>query len=124
MSDKPFEIPPSMRDLAQQNMKQAHIAYEQVTDFMTKAMDGWMGVTPLSPMSIGFKGVQDRAMDFAKDNAELAFCFAGKICNARNPQEVLQLQTQFAQDRMKAFAEHTQELCGLIGQAFQKTPSR
>ena len=38
-----------MRDLAEQNLKQAHAAYEQLTDFVTKAMGPWMGAIP-SPM--------------------------------------------------------------------------
>ena len=37
MAENPFEIPQQMRDLAEQNIKQAHAAYEQLTDFVTKA---------------------------------------------------------------------------------------
>ena len=36
-------------------------------------------------------------------------------------QEVLTLQTQFAQDRMQAFTTQTQELFRLIGDALQKS---
>ena len=120
MSHKPFEIPQPVRDIAEQNMKQAHAAYDQLTDFVTKTVDSWMGAMPSSSVTIGFKDVQARAMDFAKDNAESAFSFAGKICNAQNSQEILMIQTQFAQDRMQAYTAHTQELCSLIGAAFQK----
>ena len=38
MTENPFEIPQQMRDLAEQNIKQAHTAYEQLTDFVTKAV--------------------------------------------------------------------------------------
>ena len=54
MAENPFEIPQQMRDLADQNIKQAHAAYEQLTDFVTKAMDAWIGAMP-SPMAAGFK---------------------------------------------------------------------
>ena len=50
MADTPFEIPQQMRDLADQNIKQAHAAYEQLTDFVTKAVGAWMGAMPSSPM--------------------------------------------------------------------------
>ena len=50
MADAPFEIPQQMRDLADQNIKQAHAAYEQLTAFVTKAMEAWMGAMP-SPMA-------------------------------------------------------------------------
>ncbi len=120
MVDNAMEIPQAMREMAEQNMKQAHAAYEQLTDFVTNGMSAWMDTVPANPMAAGFKDVQARAMDFAKENADTAFTFAGKICNAHTLQDILTLQTQFAQDRMQAFASHTQELYSLIGETFQK----
>ena len=121
MTENPFEIPQTMRDLTEQNMEHAHAAYDQLTDFVNKTMSSWIGAMPASPMATNFKDVQDRAMDFAKDNAESAFTFAAKICNAQSVQEILTLQTRFAQERMQAFATHTQELYGLIGETVQKS---
>ena len=121
MTENPFEIPQQMRDLADQNIKQAHAAYEQLTDFVTKAVGAWMGAIP-SPMAAGFKDFQDRAAEIAKKNAESAFALIEKMAKAQNIQEVLTLQTQFAQDQMKAFTTQTQELYKLIGEAFQKLP--
>ena len=122
MAENPFEIPQQMRDLAEQNIKQAHAAYEQLTDFATKAVGTWMGAMPASPMVTGFKEVQDRAAEIAKKNADSAFALVEKIAKAQNFQEILALQTQFAQDQMKAFTTQTQELYKLIGEAFQKLP--
>ena len=64
------------------------------------AMGAWMGAMPSNPMAVVFKDVQDRAMQIAKENAESVFAFAGKISNARTPQDIVTLQTEFAQDRM------------------------
>ena len=36
--------------------------------------------------------------------------FAGKISNVRTPQDIVTLETQFAQDRMHAFITQTQQL--------------
>ena len=119
MAENPFEIPQQMRDLAEQNIKQAHAAYEQLTDFVTKAVGAWMGVIP-SPMAAGFKDFQDRAVEIAKKNADSAFALVEKMAKAQNIQEVLTLQTQFAQDQMKAFTTQTQELHKLIGETVQK----
>ncbi len=121
MADNPFEIPQQMRDLAEQNIKQAHAVYEQLTDFVTKAIDAWIGAMPASPMLTGFKEVQDRAADIAKKNGDSAFALVEKIANAQNFQEILTLQTQFAQEQMKAFATQTQELHKLIGETVQKS---
>jgi hypothetical protein len=110
-----------MHDLVEQNVKQAHAAYEQLNDFMTKAMGAWTGAMPANPLAAGFKDVQDRIMAFAKENGESAFTFADKISNAQTFQELLTHQTQFAQDRMQAFVAQTQELHKLIGEAIQKS---
>ena len=120
MADNPFEIPQQMRDLAEQNIKQAHAAYEQLTDFVTKAMDAWMGAMPSNLMTAGFRDVQHHAVAMAKKNAQSAFVLVKKIAKAQNLQEILTLQTRFAQDQMQAFAAQTQELQRLIGETLQK----
>jgi len=120
MTDNPFEIPQALRDVAEQNLKQAHTAYEQLTDFVTKATDAWIGALPANPMTVGFKDAQDRALEIAMENADSAFTFAGQICCAQTLQDIVTLQTQFAQDRMQAFVTQTQELQSLIGETLQK----
>ena len=121
MADNPFEIPQALRDMSEQNLKQARAAYEQFTDFVTKTMGSWMGALPSNPMAAGFKDVQGRAMQIAKENAESVFTFAGNISNALTPQDIVTLQTQFAQDRMQAFVTQTQQLFSVIGEAHQKS---
>ena len=106
--------------MSEQSLKQAHAEYENLTDFVTKAMGIWMGVMPANPMAAVFKDVQGRAMQIAKENAESVFTFAGKISNALTPQDIVTLQTQFAQEQMQAFAAQTQELQRLIGEAVPK----
>ena len=121
MADNPFEIPQTMRDLAEQNMKQAHAAYDQLTDFVTKAMGAWMGAMPSTPGTAGLKEVQERAVAIAKQNADSAFAVVEKMTKAQNFQEILTLQTRFAQEQMQNYASQTQELHKLIGDAVQKT---
>jgi len=75
---------------------------------------------PSNLMTAGFKDVQDRALHIARENAESVFTFAGKISNALTPQDIVTLQTRFAQDQMQAFAAQTQELHKLIGETVQK----
>jgi hypothetical protein len=120
MVDNPFEIPQALRDMTERNIKQAQTAYEQLTDFTTKAVGAWMGAMPASPKVAGFKEVQSRAAEIAKKNADSAFALVEKMTKARNFQEILTLQTQFAQDQMKAFTAQTQELYKQIGETVQK----
>ena len=112
MTENPFEIPQTMRDRAEQDVDQVHATHKQLTDFVNKSV---------AMHAVGFKDLQDRAMDFAKENAELAFTFAGKVCNAKTPQEILTLQIRFAQDRMQTFVANTQALYGLTGETVQKS---
>ena len=121
MADNPFEIPKNMRDLAEQNMKQAHAAYDQLTDFVTKAMGTWMDAMPSNPVAAGFKDIQDRAVSMAKKNADSAFSVAEKMAKTQNLQEIVGLQTRFAQEQMQNYTAQTQELHKLIGDAVQKT---
>jgi hypothetical protein len=51
MADNPFEIPQAVRDLVEQNVKQTHAAYEQLNEFVTKAMGTWTGALPANPMA-------------------------------------------------------------------------
>jgi hypothetical protein len=120
MVDNPFEIPQALRDMTERNIKQAQTAYEQLTDFTTKAVGAWMGAMPASPKVAGFKEVQSRAAEIAKKNADSAFALVEKMTKARYFQEILTLQTQFAQDQMKAFTAQTQELYKQIGETVQK----
>jgi len=121
MADNPLEIPQTLRDVSEQNVKQAHAAYAQLMDFMTKAMDAWAGAMPANPLIAGFKDVQGRALHIARENAESAFTFAGKISNAQTVQDIVTLQTQFVQERMQAFVTQTQQLFSGIEESLQRS---
>ena len=120
MADNPLEIPQTLRDLSEQNLKQAHAAYEQLTAFVTKAMSTWTGALRSNPMAAVFKDVHGEALQIAMENAESVFTLVEKIAKAQNFQEALTLQTQFSQDQMQAYATQMQELQKLIGEAIQK----
>src|SRR6476660_2048942 len=107
MSDSPFEIPQSLREASEQNLRQAHAAYMQLMDFTSKAMDAWMEAMPENAMTASFREVQDRAREIATENADATLAFGGKIGNAKTFQDILTLQTQYVQDRMQAFVAQT-----------------
>ncbi len=124
MTDNPFRIPQTLRDMSEQNIKQAHAAYEQLAAFVTKAMGNWTGAMPsnLIPPNLmtGFKELRDRAVAMAKTNAELALALVERIGKAQNFQDVFGLQSRFAQEQMQTYAGQTQEIGKLIGETLQK----
>lgn len=119
MNQNAFEIPQQMRDLAQKNIEQASAIYGQFMDAMTQAMGMWSKTMPANEMASGFKAVQDRATKFAKQNAEAGFALASDLAKAKDLQEVLALQSRYAQAQMQAYALQAQELGQVMAQSAQ-----
>ena len=121
MADALFEIPQTLHEVSQQNLKLAYAAYDGLIDFVMRAIDAWMEAMPSYPATAGFKEVQGRAEHFAKDNADSACLFSGKISNAPISPEILTLQMQFAQDWMQVFTGQTQDIYGFIEELLPNT---
>jgi len=120
MGDTPsFEIPPQLREMAEKNVEQARAAYGQFMDFLTQAMNTWSKGPPTGSVA-GFKAVQDRAIVFAKENAERSFNLASEIARAKDVQEVLTLQSRYAQTQMQLFAVQAQQLSWLMADAMRE----
>ena len=124
MAQSPFEIPQQMRDIAEKNVEQARAAYDQFMGAMTQAVDMWSKATSSNEMTSGFKAVQERATSFAKQNAEAGFALASELAQAKDIQEVLALQSRYAQAQMQAYAIQAQELGQLMAQAAQSIQPR
>ena len=118
MAEKPsFEIPPELRDFAEKNVEQARVAYGQFMDFLTNAMGAWANTSGAE--MTGFKAVQDKAIAFAKENAERSFTLASELARAKDIQEVLTLQSRYAQTQMQTFGIQAQQLSWLMADAMR-----
>lgn len=115
----PFEIPPQLRELAERNVEQARSAYSQFMDAMTKAAGMWTSAMPANDMTSNFKVVQERAVRFAKQNAEAGFEMASEIAAAKDLQDILAIQARYAQTQMQAYGLQAQELARLMSDAAQ-----
>jgi phasin len=111
-----FEIPQQLRELVEKNVEQARTAYGQFLDAMAEAVREW-STAPSTLMASGFKAVQERAIQFAKENAEAGFALASELAQAKDLQEVLRLQSNFAQIQMQSYARQAQELGRLMAEA-------
>jgi hypothetical protein len=112
-----FEIPQQLRDLTDRNLEQARAGYGQFMDAMTQAMGMWAGAAPANPMMSGFQVVQDRAVKFAKQNAETCFNLASDLANAKDLTDVMGIQARHAQTLMQTYALQAQELSRLMMEA-------
>ena len=119
MAEKPpFEIPPELRDFAEKNVEQARAAYGQFMDVVVKAMGAWTSSAGGAEMT-GFKAVQDKAIAFAKENAERSFALASDLARAKGVEEVLTLQSRYAQTQMQTFGIQAQQLTWLMADAMR-----
>ena len=117
----PFEVPQQLRDLAERNVEQARAAYGQFMDAMEQATSIWLGALPPNEAMSGFK---ERAVRFAKQNAEACFTMASELASAKDIPDVFAIQSRFAQTQMQAYALQSQELGRLMVEAAQSMQFR
>ena len=114
-----FQIPQELREFAEKNIEQARAAYGQLTEAMTQAVRAWSA--PSTVVASGFKVVQERAIQFAKENADAGFTLASELAKAKDLEDILRLQSNFAQTQMQSYARQAQELGGLMAEAMRSS---
>jgi hypothetical protein len=119
VSRSPFEVPEPIRELAEKNVAQARATYGQFMDAMAQAVEIWSRAMPANEVTAGFKVAQERAIRFAKQNAEACFALASELANAKNIQDMLAIHSRYAQTQMQAYALQAQELGRLMTEATQ-----
>jgi len=117
----PFEVPEPIRELAEKNVAQARATYGQFMDAMAQAIGVWAKAMPSNEVTSSFKTIQERAIRFAKQNGEAGFALASELAGAKNIQDMLAIQSRYAQTQMQAYALQAQELGRLIAEATQSS---
>jgi hypothetical protein len=120
VTQPPFEFPQQFRDLAKQNVEQATDAYNQFNQAMTSAMGMWLTAVPSNEATAGFKPLQDKAVSFAHQNAETGLTHAKELASAKDMQEIMAIQTRFAQAQMQDYTKQAQELGQIMMSAAPK----
>ena len=120
--NNPFEMPQQLRELAEKNVEQARNSYTQFMDAMGKAAGMWSAAIPQTEATSGFKSVQERATRFAKQNADACFNMATELAAAKDIQDIMGIQSRYAQVQMQAFATQAQELSRLMMSAAPNMP--
>lgn len=107
-----YEIPSDMRDMAEKSVDQARRAFD---GFMTAAQKaaGQADTTAASVQS-NAKTIGSKAMGFAESNVRSAFDLAQKLVRAKDLQEILALQTDYAKTQITAIQEQAKELGSIV----------
>ncbi len=117
MNTPSYEIPAEMRDLAEKSVDQARKAFEGFVNAAQKAV-GQADSTTAS-VHTNVKEIGSKAMTFAEHNVRSAFDLAQKLVRAKDLQEVLALQTEYAKSQMVAIQDQAKELGSIVQSAAQ-----
>jgi phasin len=114
----PFEVPPAMRDVAEQTIEQSRHAYNQLIDASRRAQD--MVTRSTDVMASSAREINERAIRYMSQNAEAGFGLARELARATDFKQVLELQQSFAQRQMVTYTQQAQELTRLMAEAAQR----
>src|ERR1700756_4716146 len=95
MAKDPFEqfaIPNEMRTFAEQSVAQARKAFDGFLDAANKAMGQFEGTAQAARSSAN--EIAHKSMTYAEQNVAATFDFAQKLMRAKDPAEVMGLQSE------------------------------
>lgn len=114
VSEPIFQIPNEVRDFAEKSMEQARKAFEGYAGAAQKAISSFESTT--NPFQAGATDVGAKALGYAEANVNAAFELARKLLHAKDPQEVLTLQTEYVKTQVESIQSQAKDL----GAALQK----
>ncbi len=113
MSAPNYQIPSEVRDFAEKSVEQARKAFEGFSGAAHKAI---ASLDSSVPFGEGAKDLSIKALSYADANVKASFDLAQKLVQAKDPQEVLHLQSEFLKAQFESFQEQAKE----FGALFQK----
>ena len=114
-----YEVPAEMRDFAEKSVDQARKAFDGFMDAAYRAagsLERGQDVATAGALEMGRK-----AMGYAEQNVASALDFAGRLVNAKSPDEIMALQAEFLRRQIEAFGEQAKDLGDTAAGAAAKT---
>ncbi len=111
MSKEPFEqfaMPNEVRAFVEQSVSQARNAFDGIVQAANRAVAQWHGQAQAA--RAGASEIAHKSMAYAEKNMEATFDFAQKLMQAKDPNEVLRLQSEYLNHQMKTLSAQAQEL--------------
>jgi phasin len=111
MAKDPFEqfsIPPEMRTFAEQSVAQARMAFDGFIQAANQAMGHWEDHTKAARSSA--QEIAQKSMSYAEKNVASTLEFAQKLMGAKNPTEVMGLQSEYLSRQMQTLSVQVQDL--------------
>ena len=111
MAKEPFEqfaMPNEVRAFVEQSVAQARTAFDDIAQAANQAVAQWKGQAEAA--RAGASEIAHKSMAFAEQNMSSSFEFAQKLMHAKNPADVMRLQSDYLASQMRALSSQAQEL--------------
>ncbi|MGP0104835.1 phasin [Rhodoblastus sp.] len=103
MNNLNLEIPAEVRDFAEKTVDQARKAFESFVVAAQKATA--QSEAAAESMASSAKEVSSKAIGFAEANVKAAFDLAEKMVHAKDPKEILAIQSEYLKTQVAAVQE-------------------
>jgi phasin len=111
MAKEPFEqfaMPNEVRAFVEQSVSQARTAFNGLVEAANQAVKQWEGQAQSARS--GASEIAHKSMGYAEKNLTASFDFAQRLMKAKDPQEVMRLQSEFLSAQMQTLSQQAQEL--------------
>jgi phasin len=111
MAKEPFEqfaMPNEVRAFVEQSVAQARTAFDGIAQAANQAVSQWKGQAEAA--RAGASEIAHKSMAYAEQNMASTFDFAQKLMHAKDPTEVMRLQSEYLAHQMRALSTQAQEL--------------
>lgn len=116
-----YDVPPEMRDFAEKSVDQARKALDGFLGAAHKAVDTLQGST--STLQTTATDATKKTLSYAEQNLAAAFDHAQKLVRAKDFQEAVAIQTEFAKTQFQALQGQLKDLTELAQQATRTATS-
>jgi phasin len=111
MAKEPFEqfaMPNEVRAFVEQSVAHARTAFDGIAQAANQAVAQWQGQAEAA--RAGASEIAHKSMAYAEQNMEATFDFAQKLMQAKDPTEVMRLQSEYLNQQMKMLSTQAQGL--------------
>ncbi len=122
MTNLNLEIPAEIRDFAEKTVDQARKAFDSFVAAAQKATS--QSEAAAESMTSNAKEVSAKAIGFAEANVKAAFDLADKLVQAKDPKEILSIQSEFLKNQVASVQEQAKALGEAVKKAVTPTESK
>jgi phasin len=115
----PFEVPESMRALAEKGVSQARDSYAKFKDAAESQNSTIEAV--FTSASKGASAYSAKLMEFMKANTTASLDFAQELLGVKSPSEALELYTSHARKQFETFSVQAKELAEIVQKVAAET---